>query len=249
MRSKMLCITAVVAALGAVPTGIEAQETFKTPAVQNEAWIKPFPPVRIVGNVYYVGTYDLAVYLITTPKGHILINTGVNDSIAPIRANVEALGFKLADVKLLLATGLLVLTGALLAAGQASAAYPYPSPTGDPRDYTQYKLAPGVVPNEIPQDANALFEDAWGTTLVEGRRIASELAALTGQTDLMIRTCLKWFNQHTEIAVTAFSEDMYQLTNNPAPSKVSSTIYPERLKTLASETNAYRRYWRTLKFD
>jgi metallo-beta-lactamase class B len=104
MRRKMLCIAAVVAAFSAVPIGIEAQETFKTPVVRNEAWIKPFPPVRIVGNVYYVGTYDLAVYLITTTQGHILINTGVNDSVAPIRTNVEALGFKLADVKLLLAT-------------------------------------------------------------------------------------------------------------------------------------------------
>ncbi len=83
----------------------------------------------------------------------------------------------------------------------------------------------------------------------QGMITASELAALTGQTDLMIRTCLKWFNQNTEIATTAFSEDMYQLTNNPAPSQISSTIYPERLKTLATETNAYRLYWRSLKFD
>ena len=104
MRGKMLHIAAIVAALGAIPVGIEAQGTFKSPPVTNEAWIKPFPPVRVVGNVYYVGTYDLAVYLITTPQGHILINTGVGDSVAPIRANVEALGFKLADVKLLLAT-------------------------------------------------------------------------------------------------------------------------------------------------
>jgi metallo-beta-lactamase class B len=104
MRRGMLHIAAIVAVFSLVPVSIEAQEAFKTPPVNNAAWIKPFPPVRIVGNVYYVGTYDLAVYLITTPQGHILINTGVNDSVAPIRANVEALGFKLADVKLLLAT-------------------------------------------------------------------------------------------------------------------------------------------------
>ena len=104
MRCKLLCVAALAAAFTAVPIDIEAQEPFKTPKVSNEAWIKPFAPVRIVGNVYYVGTYDLAVYLITTPQGHILINTGVNDSVPPIRTNVEALGFKLADVKLLLAT-------------------------------------------------------------------------------------------------------------------------------------------------
>ena len=104
MRGKRLCIAALAAALVAVPAGIGAQDVFKSPTVKNEDWIKTFPPVRIVGNVYYVGTYDLAVYLITSPQGHILINTGVNDSVAPIRANIEALGFKLTDVKLLLAT-------------------------------------------------------------------------------------------------------------------------------------------------
>lgn len=83
----------------------QAQEaTFKQLPVSNQAYIKPFPPLRIVGNLYYVGTYDLAVYLITTPAGNILINTGVNDSTAPIRANIEALGFKFNDIKLLLAT-------------------------------------------------------------------------------------------------------------------------------------------------
>lgn len=49
----------------------------------------------------------------------------------------------------------------------------------------------------------------------QGMVSASELAALTGQTELMIRTCLKWFDRHTEIAVTTFSEDMYQLDTNP----------------------------------
>ncbi|HET7160293.1 MAG TPA: subclass B3 metallo-beta-lactamase, partial [Burkholderiales bacterium] len=55
-------------------------------------------------NLYYVGTYDLAVYLIRTKDGSILINTGVNDSTPAIRANIEALGFKFSDIKVLLAT-------------------------------------------------------------------------------------------------------------------------------------------------
>lgn len=67
-------------------------------------YVRPFPPFRIVGNLYYVGTYDLAVYLITTPQGHILVNTGVNDSAPVIKANVEKLGFQFSDVKLLTAT-------------------------------------------------------------------------------------------------------------------------------------------------
>src|ERR1051325_9113278 len=67
-------------------------------------WTKPFPPVRIVGNIYWVGSYDLSTYLITTPQGNILINTGVGDTANQIKANVEKLGFKLADTKILTAT-------------------------------------------------------------------------------------------------------------------------------------------------
>ncbi|MEQ1758439.1 MAG: subclass B3 metallo-beta-lactamase [Vicinamibacterales bacterium] len=64
----------------------------------------PYPPLRIIANVYYVGMSDLAAYLITTPQGHILINTGLVESVPLIRANIEQLGFKVSDIKLLLAT-------------------------------------------------------------------------------------------------------------------------------------------------
>jgi metallo-beta-lactamase class B len=63
-----------------------------------------FKPFRIAGNLYYVGTYDLACYLITTPKGHILINTGLAGSAWLIRTHVEPLGFRFSDIKILLAT-------------------------------------------------------------------------------------------------------------------------------------------------
>jgi metallo-beta-lactamase class B len=63
---------------------------------------KPFPPHRVVGNVYYVGSDALAIYLITTPDGHILINSGFEETVPLIRASVESLGFKMSDVKILL---------------------------------------------------------------------------------------------------------------------------------------------------
>lgn len=69
-----------------------------------EHYVRPYEPFRIVGNLYYVGTYDLAVYLVTTPQGHMLIKTGINDSAPVIKANVEKLGFRFEDIKLLLAT-------------------------------------------------------------------------------------------------------------------------------------------------
>ena len=83
---------------------VQAQAAYPGLPIRNPAYVQPFQPLRILGNLYYVGTYDLAVYLITTPAGHILINTGVNDSAPAIRANIEALGFKFSDIKLLLAT-------------------------------------------------------------------------------------------------------------------------------------------------
>jgi len=75
-----------------------------TPVNPHPEWTKPYQPFQIAGNLYYVGTYDLACYLIVTPKGNILINTGLASSAPLIKANVEALGFKLADTKILLNT-------------------------------------------------------------------------------------------------------------------------------------------------
>jgi metallo-beta-lactamase class B len=70
----------------------------------SKAWADPFPPFRIIGNVYWVGTYDLSSYLIVTPQGDILINTGLADSVPQIRSNIESLGFKVSDIKILMAT-------------------------------------------------------------------------------------------------------------------------------------------------
>ena len=73
-------------------------------AAQNEEWTRPFSPFRIIGSVYWVGSYDLSTYLIVTPQGNILINTGVGDTAQKIKAGVEQLGFKLADTKIITAT-------------------------------------------------------------------------------------------------------------------------------------------------
>jgi metallo-beta-lactamase class B len=83
----------LAATLGAVAT-----------AQNNETWTRPTPPVHIVGNLYYVGTYDLSSFLITTDQGHVLINTGLASSTPLIRTSVEALGFEFSDIKILMAT-------------------------------------------------------------------------------------------------------------------------------------------------
>ena len=65
-------------------------------------WSEPFPPHRMIGNIYYVGSRGLASYLITTPAGHILINSDLKTSVPLIRENIEKLGFRFKDVKILL---------------------------------------------------------------------------------------------------------------------------------------------------
>lgn len=72
------------------------------PPVTNEQWSKDYEPFRIVGSIYYVGSYDLACYLITSDAGHILINTGLAESTDMIRAHIEKLGFRFSDIKILL---------------------------------------------------------------------------------------------------------------------------------------------------
>lgn len=65
---------------------------------------EPFPAHKVAGNTYYVGSKALATYLITTPEGHILINSSFEETVPLIRVAVESLGFKLRDVKIILAS-------------------------------------------------------------------------------------------------------------------------------------------------
>jgi metallo-beta-lactamase class B len=69
---------------------------------QNAEWTQPFPPHKVMGNVYYVGSKDLASFLIVTPEGNILINSNLESSVPQIKASVEKLGFKFSDTKILL---------------------------------------------------------------------------------------------------------------------------------------------------
>ena len=65
---------------------LAGDEKFSRLPITREGWTKTFPAFRIVGNLYYVGSYDLAVFLITTKEGHILINTGVYGSAKSIKS-------------------------------------------------------------------------------------------------------------------------------------------------------------------
>jgi metallo-beta-lactamase class B len=69
---------------------------------QSNEFNKPFPPHRVMDNVYYVGTEALGTFLITTPAGHILINSDFESTVPLIQRSVAELGFKFGDIKILL---------------------------------------------------------------------------------------------------------------------------------------------------
>lgn len=85
----------------ALMSQLNAQDVHE-PKNHPKEWSQTYEPFRIAGNLYYVGTYDLASYLIVTNKGNILINTGLADSLPIIKNNIKKLGFKYSDIKILL---------------------------------------------------------------------------------------------------------------------------------------------------
>lgn len=93
-RGAVRALAALALAVLAFPGRLAAQD----PA----DWTEPFPPFRIASNLYYVGSKALASYLVTTPEGHVLINSDLEASVPLLRKSVETLGFKFNDVKILL---------------------------------------------------------------------------------------------------------------------------------------------------
>lgn len=102
MKSKSLlwCLSLIVASAFAAGGDLSAQTG--VPQSMIDGWNKPFKPFRVIGDVYYVGTSDLACFLLTTPSGHILIDTALEQSAPILRSNITSLGFKLTDIKIIL---------------------------------------------------------------------------------------------------------------------------------------------------
>lgn len=90
MIAKLFAALSVLVLIGAAP------------ANDPPAWTRPIAPFHIIGNVYYVGSEGLAAYLITTPKGAMLLDGTMEANVPAIEANIKALGIKLSDVKILL---------------------------------------------------------------------------------------------------------------------------------------------------
>jgi metallo-beta-lactamase class B len=96
----MLTRLMLIASVLALSCGLFAQASAKAPGSPD--WSEPFPPHRMIGNIYYVGSRGLASYLITTSAGDILINSNLKTSVPLIRESIEKLSFHFSDVKILL---------------------------------------------------------------------------------------------------------------------------------------------------
>jgi len=100
----MRIAAALFCVLAALATGASAQSLKDVIAKYTIAWNTPTEPFNIIGNIHYVGTNGLASYLITTPEGHVLIDTGLPEANPQIKGSIAKLGFKVADIKYLLNT-------------------------------------------------------------------------------------------------------------------------------------------------
>lgn len=94
--------TIVVAAVVVVATVAFSGGLTCSAQTTGQEFLVPFPAHHVIGNIYFVGSSSLGIYLITTPQGHILVNAGLAASVPGIQKSVEALGFKFSDVKILL---------------------------------------------------------------------------------------------------------------------------------------------------
>ena len=94
--------TIVVAVIVVVVAVGFASGVSKSAQTTGQEFLVPFPAHHVIGNIYFVGSSSLGIYLITTPQGHILVNAGLAASVPDIQKSVEALGFKFSDVKILL---------------------------------------------------------------------------------------------------------------------------------------------------
>ncbi|EIO9670232.1 HARLDQ motif MBL-fold protein, partial [Salmonella enterica] len=163
-----------------------------------KAWAKPIKPFQITEGVWYVGTENLSSILLTTPAGHILIDAGLDESAPQIKANIEAAGFRLTDVRYLLnsharldqAGGMARLkawSGAQLVASQPNAdqmarggredfalgdALPFPPVTTDKIIHNQESISlGGITVTALFTPGHLPGSTSWRVTLRNGKTL------------------------------------------------------------------------------
>jgi metallo-beta-lactamase class B len=205
-----------------------------------EAWNAPFKPFRIIGNVYYVGVSGVSSFLITTPDGHILIDTGFEMTVPRIKESVTKLGFRMEDIKILLNSHahldhvgghalMKKLTGAKIMMSEADAAL---LASGGTTDFTPYSTNMVAY---TPAIADRLLRDGDKVTL-GGAALTCHLTP--GHT----KGCTTWTMDVTEDSkfyhVLFFGStsvlDGVSLVNNPKYPRISEDYLStyQKLKSL-----------------
>ncbi len=100
--SVLLALAVTPALFAQTQTVMTPEDLFRRNIGSKEQMDKQFPPFKIAGNLYYVGTESLASFLIVTPEGDILINSDYERNVPTIKDSVEKLGFHFNDIKILL---------------------------------------------------------------------------------------------------------------------------------------------------
>jgi metallo-beta-lactamase class B len=178
----------------------------------------PVKPYRVIGNIYYVGASDVSSFLITTPNGHILLDSGFIETVPQIKQNVAQLGFRLEDIKILLnshahydhAGGfaeLKRLIGATLITSEADVPLLAAGGKGDPNFGDRFLFEP-VKPDRTLSDGDKV--ELGGVTMV---------ARMTpGHT----KGCTSWTmkvkdggKDYDVVFVGSTSAPGYKLVNNP----------------------------------
>ena len=137
-----------------------------------DEWNEPQAPFNIFGNTWYVGTGGLSAILVTGPEGHVLLDGALPQSAAQIQANIEALGFRIGDVKLIVnshehfdhAGGIAALqraSGATVAASAAGRARAAPGHAGQRRSAVRRQVT-GAYPESGQGQRSRRRPDAEG---------------------------------------------------------------------------------------
>jgi metallo-beta-lactamase class B len=230
MRQRILLLSSLLVFVLAFGGSLFAQA--------NPEWTEPFPPFRIAGNLYYVGSKGLASYLITTPKGNILINSDLEANVPMLSASIEKLGFHFADTKILLISHahwdhnagsamILQRTGAEYMVMDADVSV---VESGGKTDF-QYGSAPSSL--YPPAKVDRVLHD--GEEVMLGDTVL--VAHLTpGHT----KGCTTWTMQVTDGGKTYNVVIVGSPNVNPGYKLVSNPAYPQ----IAED---YERMWRVLK--
>lgn len=184
----------------------------------SRAMNQPVKPYRVIGNIYYVGASDVSSFLITTPNGHILLDSGFIETVPQIKQNMAALGFRLEDIKILLnshahtdhAGGfaeLKRLTGATLMTSEGDIPLLAAGGKNDPNFGDRFSFEP-VKPDRILRDGDK----------VELGRVTMVARLTPGHT----KGCTSWTMKVKDrgksldvVFVGSTSAPGYKLVNNP----------------------------------